>query len=349
MNAHLDPLRMHFRRLGLGLTIVSAALTGLFGLTMASNYVLAVLLALGLIGATIASAYVWPFVADAWRSRSYVAAGLLTAFGVLVTTTDATTNFGSLSWQRGGNISDAKVSEIKYDDSRAKVTENRANLELWKGHLAKLEGENAWIATVTADALRANLAASDEAIRQESKRGGCGPKCLKLKETKAELEKNIALAEQKADLTKKIEATQALVDKYREESATVEKVESGAQLQNVALASMFTISLDPSEAAQHWTDKGVTWLVALFLTFGAMGCNFIGWNGSVTGGKASAPRSVAMTETRAKIEDRYEEIKAGQPSVNMFVNGKQGDPESARRIWEQAMRAVMPMNQAGAA
>jgi hypothetical protein len=42
---------------------------------------------------------------------------------------------------------------------------------------------------------------------------------------------------------------------------------------------MFTLSLQPTEAAQHWTDKGIAWLVAAFFSFGAMGCNFLGWTG----------------------------------------------------------------------
>jgi hypothetical protein len=332
---HLDPLRIGFRRLGVVLTVVSAALTGLFGITMSSNWLLAILIAVGLMCATVCSAYAWPFVADYARRRSYVTAGVAGLFAVLSTFADLTTNFGSIAWQRGTNIEEATVSAVKYDDSRAKVEENRANLELWKNHLAKLEGENAWIATVTADALRANLEAADEAIRQESKRGGCGPKCLKLKETKAELEKNIALAEQKADLTTKIEATQKLVDKYREESATVVKVDSAAQKQNVSLASMFTLSLDPTVEAQHWTDKGVAWLVALFFTFGAMGANFLGWNT-----KTTEATTRAMTETHRAISEAIHPTKPqdAKTSPTFVFSGTRGD--DARRIWEQALRAV---------
>lgn len=320
MNAsHLDPLRLNFRRLGIVLTVVSACLTGLFGVTMSTNPLLAILLCVGLMGATIGSAYIWPFVAASLRDRAYISAGFMIVFGGLFTVTDLTSNFGSIAWQRGTNIDEAKVSEAKYDDSRAKVTENRENLALWKSHLAKLEAENAWLPTVTADALRANLAAADEAVTQERKRGGCGPKCLKLMETKAELEKNIALAEQKADLTSRIAATQKLVDEYRDQSAAVEKIESAAMLQNVSLASMFTLTLDPTEEAQHWTDKGVAWLVALFLTFGAMGANFIGWG---------VPQSVkdagsrAMTETRAAIEGVTSKIKAADQSHTTIVQVK---------------------------
>jgi len=50
---------------------------------------------------------------------------------------------------------------------------------MWEKRLAELEGANAgWITTVTADALRAQLASAELAISQEAARGGCKAKCL---------------------------------------------------------------------------------------------------------------------------------------------------------------------------
>lgn len=276
MHDHLTPLRQQFRRVGLVLTIVSAVLTAAFGYTLGSNIVMALLLALGLAAATFASAYVWPFIADAWR-RPGPSAALLTAFGILVTGTDLATNFGSVSWQRTTEIQSAAVQNIKFDDRRDAVSEGKASLELWTKRLQALEAEHAWTATVTATALRAELPAIEEAIRQEAARVKCGPKCLALKEKKAALEMRIALAEEKADLTKKIEATKRLLAERRDVAAETKKAESAGLLQNTALASMFTLSLAPSTEAQHWTDKGVSWLVAAFFAFGAMGCNWVGW------------------------------------------------------------------------
>lgn len=274
----LHPIRKMFRRLGLGLTVCSAALTGLFGLTMSHNALLALLVAAGLMCASVASAYVWPFVSEAIHGRRWISAGALAAFGLLVTTTDLTTNFGSIAWQRTTDIQTAAVQNTKYDDKRDMISEGRASLEMWQKRLAALQTEHAWTATVTATALRAEIPALDEAIAQESRRVRCGPKCLALKEKKADVERRIALAEEKADLTKKIESTKAVLANHRERAAETKKADSAALMQNLSLASMFTLSLQPTEAAQHWTDKGVAWLVAAFFSFGAMGCNFLGWS-----------------------------------------------------------------------
>ena len=40
-------------------------------------------------------------------------------------------------------------------------------------------------------------------------------------------------------------------------------------LQTVALASVATISLDPTQEAIAWTSRGVAWWVAGFMTFGS--------------------------------------------------------------------------------
>jgi hypothetical protein len=274
----LTPIRKTFRHVGLVLTVVSAALTGLFGLTMASNIVMQVVIAVGLMCATVASAYVWPFVAEAFQARRRATACVLAAFGMLVTGTDLTTNFGSIAWQRSLDVTEAKVSQTKWSDARDNVTEGKTNLELWRKRLETLEAQNAWSATVTADALRAQLAGANLAIDLEAKRGGCKAKCLERTKERDDIASKIAIAEETGQLRKQIAATKAVLAQHREQSANTEKKESAAEMQNVSLASVFTLSLEPTVAAQHWTDKGVNWMVAAFFAFGAMGCNFLGWH-----------------------------------------------------------------------
>lgn len=262
---------------GFVLTGVSAFMTMLFGLTLATNWFIGAFIAAALVVASIASAYVWIFVGRSVAARNWIGAAVAGVGGLIFTTTDLTSNFGSVAWQRDSNVQQASVQNTKYEDSRAKVEENRANLSMWKAQLAKLNEENAWSATVKADGLRAQVEAADEAIRQEERRGGCGPRCLGLKRNKADLENRIATVELREDLTRRIAATQELVDRYREKAATVEKSESAALMQTVALASVATISLDPSQEAVHWTSKGVAWWVALFLAFGPIVLNYLGW------------------------------------------------------------------------
>lgn len=277
MHDSLDTLRKRFREIGGGLTVVSALMTGVFGWSMGSNVVMSLILAGGLMCATFASAYVWPFVASAYQSRQWGTFAFLAAFAVLCTGTDLSTNFGSIAWQRSADVDAATKQDVVHDERGEALKEGKTNLALWQKQLAALEAANAWAPTVTATALRAELPAMDEAVRQEEKRGGCGPKCLALKEKKASIESRIAIAEERTSLRDKIEATKRVVDGAREVAVTTKKGESATRDMNLNLASMFTLSLQPTEAAQHWTNKGVAWLVAAFFAFGAMGCNFVGW------------------------------------------------------------------------
>lgn len=137
---------------------------------------------------------------------------------------------------RGANIEGASVQNARYEGAQEAVTEDSANVKLWRGQLSSLLAANAWAGTVKADGLRAQLASADEAIRQEERRGGCGPKCLGLMEKKAALEKQIATVEQASDLTKRIEATQRVLDKKREAAMTTAHVSSAVVHQNESLA-----------------------------------------------------------------------------------------------------------------
>jgi hypothetical protein len=80
---------------------------------------------------------------------------------------------------RGVDIGDAKVQQAKYQSAHVAVDDDKTNLDLWRKQLAELEAAHAWAPTVTASGLRDSLPAIDEAIRQETRRGGCGPKAAR--------------------------------------------------------------------------------------------------------------------------------------------------------------------------
>lgn len=296
----LDDLRGAFRRVGAVLTIVSAALTAAFGWWLGSNLLMCILLAGGLALATFASAYVWPFVMEAWRQGPSFGAVMLTAFAVVCTGTDCFTNFGSVSWQRTTEINTAKFQNTKGELAAKSEAGSTSRLAFLEGELAKLP----WTPTISPDALNAK----DEAIRQESARGGCGPKCLKLKEERAAIASQIDTAEKRADLDKQIAQLREVVRTERDKVADSPPATSAGLLQNIELASMFTFSLDPTEAAQHWTHKGVNWMVALFFALGAMGCNAIGFGAFSPSKRRETfpPRAAGGSEpapTRNPLED----------------------------------------------
>lgn len=168
---------------------------------------------------------------------------------------------------RGVNLGDAKVQQAKYTGAQEAVGEDKTNLKLWQDRLTKLESENAWLPTVTATALRADIPAINEAIRQETKRGGCGPKCLALKEKKAGIESKVALAEEKADLTTKLEATRKVLAKARDTAAHTEFKHSSVGLQNEFLAKVVALvstgTLKPDEFTEASAEQSVNLAMAV--------------------------------------------------------------------------------------
>jgi hypothetical protein len=168
---------------------------------------------------------------------------------------------------RGHNITDAKVANVKYAGAQEAVTEDKTNLEMWRKRLTALESEHAWAASVTAEALRAQLASANLAIEQEAKRGGCGPKCLARTKERDDLATKIALAEEKADLTKKIEATKAVLAKARDKADVTEYKHSSVDHQNQFLAKAVALigsgSLEPSDLTSEAAQQSVNLAMAI--------------------------------------------------------------------------------------
>ena len=73
------------------------------------------------------------------------------------------------------------------------------------------------------------------------------------------------MAEKWADYEKQIAATKKILSEARVTAAVTKPGASGAMLQNAAIASVFTMSLNPDDTAMGWTERGVAWLVAMFL------------------------------------------------------------------------------------
>lgn len=316
----LDDLRKRFRQVGGGLTVVSALMTGVFGWSMGSNVVMAAVLAAGLMCATFASAYVWPFVAAAYRDRAWSTFAFLAAFGILCTGTDLSTNFGSIAWQRTADVDTALKQDAVHDARGDAVSEDKTALAEARQSLDQLKLANPWATTTTASALRAELPAIEEAIKQEAARVKCGPKCLALKEKKSGIEAKIATAESMNGTAIRIADLEKRLESRREVAVTTKKGESATRDMNLNLASMFTLSLQPTEAAQHWTNKGVAWLVAGFFAFGAMGCNFVGFG--IPGG-------------RRREEDASEPVESPPAPTQARQNVVQKHKRPWREIFEQ--------------
>jgi hypothetical protein len=164
-------------------------------------------------------------------------------------------------------VQDAHIQNTRYDDGRAQVADNKANLDLWKKQLVALNTENAWAATVSAVGLRADLKTANEAVDQEKARGGCGPRCLAKMKSRDAIAQKIAVVEKSEDLTKRIEATQRLVDKYRVASAQIEHKVSSVDLQNQFLAKTVALvssgSLQPTAIEDAGSDQVINFSMAM--------------------------------------------------------------------------------------
>jgi len=152
---------------------------------------------------------------------------------------------------RGSNIETATVQHTKWAGAQEAVSEDRTNLGMWTKRLAALEEQNAWVTTVTADALRAQLASANLAIVQESNRGGCGARCLARTQERDAIASKVALAEEKAELTKKIEATKRVLDNARGVAANTEHKSSAVAHQNESLRKWVALAFNGNTKASE--------------------------------------------------------------------------------------------------
>lgn len=251
---------------GIVTLIVAAAMSVDFGWSVSSKHAL-FLGCLSLVAAFLPDA-----ARDQWKHESKPMGFILGLVAVPLLLIEFGSHAGYTAGLRGNNISEAKVQNTKYDDTRDQVADHRANLKMWQAQLAKLQADNAWAATVKADGLRSELATLKARIEEEKKgnrgrKAGCGKECERLQNEAVALEQKIATVEQASDLSKRIEATQRLVDASREKAAnTAHKVstvdhQNGFYAQTVALIRTGNIKV--SETTEHTMNAAINVAMAL--------------------------------------------------------------------------------------
>ena len=276
----IEKIEKGFRWAALPVALISAYFTFEFARSTMASDGMGVLLGLALAVCAMASGYIWTVRQFALQNGISKHAGyFLLAAGVMFTGTDAFTNAGSLLWQRAASDSTANVQNVKYEDTRKAVEDAEARIKFFEGRIADLKGANAWVTSVSADGLKGQIPALEEAVAQESRRGGCGPKCLALKEKLAGVNERIGLAEQLGDHEKQLAAAHRGLEKARTVAQGSTSVVSATSSQALSLATLGTLSLTPSEDAQAWTSYVVGLVLAVFLTFGPMALNWVGFGG----------------------------------------------------------------------
>lgn len=264
---------------GLGLAITSLILTATFGASIS----IGMMVALAVI--SIMASYLPAIMVEVYESGRRWPLYFGIPVAVLVTVVDITTNASTTGVYRTTDVVQATVQQTKYDDNRANVEELQGKLKFLQERQKQLEGHAGWTGTKPAAAFAGEIAAKEEAIAQEARRGGCGPICLRLKQELAELQANQAVAAEHERNSKMLEATIEGLQKTRAVAATVEKGESSVETQNVRLASLFTLSRQPTDDARHWTDMLLMAFLGLVVTFASQFFNALGFVGPRSGAR----------------------------------------------------------------
>lgn len=225
----LDPFGRFWLYVGLVALAAAAAMSFAFGLDVSIKHAifLAVLSVVAAFG---------PMAAEMLAARGRK--GVAVVVGILcvpLLAIEFYSHAGYTAGLRGSNLDTAMVQNTKWQGAQDGVTESKTDLARWEKRLADLEAANVWAPTVTADALRAQLASANLAIDLEAKRGGCKSLCLARTKERDEIAARIAIAEEHSELTKKIEATRRVIQTARNEAATTDHKISAVAKQNDAL------------------------------------------------------------------------------------------------------------------
>lgn len=253
----LTPYGRFFYGLGMVSLAVAAGMTFKFGWSMS------VLHAFGLGVLSIVAAFL---PESAYRLSEDGHKGLAVVVGLLAIPLLGVEYFSHCGYtvgQRVGNMQETTVQNTKYEAAQDSLASDKTNLEMWRKHLAELEAQAPWVATVKADAMRGEIEVAQKAIDLEAKRGGCGTKCQGLMKAKSELENRIGQAEQAADLAKKIEATQRILDSKTEVAAKTDFAVSPVVNQTSFVAKMVGWNLKPDAGTQEASQIGISASLAL--------------------------------------------------------------------------------------
>lgn len=247
---------------------------------------------------TFSGSFIFPY-AGHLRDNNQKRALLYMLIGIAFLSGEYFTHLGYTVGTRVMNTEQTGVQNAAYKVNQDTLASETQNLAMWRDQLAKLKAQNEWATTVTADGLRAKIVPMDESIRQETARGGCGPKCLSLTEQKAAIEDQVAVAERVDDLTKRIDATQRVIDKKAKLANSTEFKTSAVVAQTDFIAQLATLQLEPGKAAQTWTQIAIGAILALVTTFLAPIAFSIAW-GPADLARGFADRAKAYTPIPAR-------------------------------------------------
>lgn len=141
-----------------------------------------------------------------------------------------------------------------------------------------------WLPTdVTASGIAAEIDTKQEAIRQETKRGGCGPQCLKLRGELAELEKRKGALEDLSKERERLAAANAWLNKAKDkvensevaQSAVSNQTKVASQLWNLMSGKSAEDAINPDTVTQTFVNTGIAGANSLAFMLMAPLCWFV--------------------------------------------------------------------------
>lgn len=302
---------------GCAALVVAVLMTVEFGRSMSALHAGA----MGLL--TVLAALMWPEIDRLWRTKRYGVAGFLGALGVVFVAVELFSHIGYTVGHRVRDTEETGVQNARFQMAGDEVADGQRNLAMWRTHLEKLQAEQPWVATVSADGLRAELANLEgDFIFKRSKQ--CTdvtlPDSRKHCDRVAEVRTRIGLAEAKDDLTKKIEATQRLVSSGREKARSTEFRSSKIVSQTKFVSQLVTQEIEPGQEAMTWVQIAIAFAVALVTTFTAPVAFFLARNGRTTATDRAPHASLELDSVPRHTIGESDAIPSiGQPGPHLSI------------------------------
>lgn len=231
------------------------------------------------------------------------------------------THFGYTVGTRVAETQQTGVTNATYKAIQENRDREAGNLDMWKKQLATLMEQDAWTATVKADALRSELKDLNDRIASEKdgkrgRRAGCGKECERLQDQANKVSDRLGKVEQREDLSKRIEATQRILDKKVDVAANTEFHSSKIVNQTAGFAQIATWSSEPSESAMSWTQLVLGAIIAAITTYLAPFCLSIAFAGTKADASKAKP-SIDVRGLSALNAALPGEAKSGNLTVRM--------------------------------
>lgn len=332
MHSALSEASVRKAALYVGLVALITGMAMAFEYGRAMSFLHAVIL--GLLAVTVSIAFIG---AEMYRNAGRgTAAAVAMVAGFIFSAGEYATHFGYTVGTRVSETQQTGVTNATYKAIQENRDREAGNLDMWKKQLAALMEQDAWTATVKADALRDELANLKSRIEEEKegkrgRRAGCGKECERLQDQANKVAERLGKVEQREDLSKRIEATQRILDKKVDVAANTVFHSSKIVNQTAGFAQIATWSSEPSESAMSWTQLILGAIIAAITTYLAPFCLSIAFAGTKAEmSKASKPAYKAVEAKPApaapdgsytfKLEDMSEDLRQALRAVKDTIH-----------------------------